>query len=90
MLLENAQAVARGWDTNARVSLYLKSAVDDIGTARLAGALQAMPEVAHTRLITREDALREFQAMSGFGSTILALTLATANLYSSSLKEKVT
>jgi len=74
VLLNNIQAVSEGWDTQtSRVSLYLKTSIDDVSAARLANSLGSQPGVAKIQLITREEALKEYREQSGFGDTLAAL-----------------
>ncbi len=73
VLLENAQSMSRGWDGTAQISLFLRSDVSDEDAARLAKRIGSMTQVSTTRVITREEALAEFQEMSGFGNALQAL-----------------
>ncbi len=73
VLLENAQSMSRGWDGTAQISLFLRADVTDRRAAELAERIASLAEVTTTRLITRQEALAEFQEMSGFGNALQAL-----------------
>ncbi len=73
VLLENAQSMSRGWDGTAQISLFLRGDVSDQEAVDLADRIGSMTEVSKTRVITREQALAEFQEMSGFGNALQAL-----------------
>lgn len=73
VLLENFRAVSRDWEGTAEISLFLRGDVDNDGAARLGRAIQTMPQVASTRLVSRVDALAEFREVSGLGDALAAL-----------------
>ncbi|MDJ0872354.1 MAG: permease-like cell division protein FtsX [Gammaproteobacteria bacterium] len=73
VLLENAQSMSSGWEGTAQISLFLHSKVSDGRAAELAGQMASLPEVSTARVITRAEALAEFQEMSGFGAALEAL-----------------
>ncbi|MDX1433080.1 MAG: permease-like cell division protein FtsX [Gammaproteobacteria bacterium] len=66
VLLDNVRAATDGWERGAGLSLFLRQDVDDAAAARLAREIGALPGVAATRVITREQALAEFRELSGF------------------------
>ena len=73
VLLENAQSMSRGWEGTAQISLFLHSAVSDGRAAELAVQIASLTEVSAARVITKAEALAEFQEMSGFGAALDAL-----------------
>lgn len=73
VLLDNADQLRQGMDTTARVSLYLEDPVDDARAAELAADLGQRSEVQSATLITRAQALEEYQRLSGLGEAIAAL-----------------
>jgi cell division transport system permease protein len=74
VILHNVERLGEGWDMHtARMSLYLKTTVDDAGAARLANTIAATPGVANVQLISREEALDEYRAYSGFADALAAL-----------------
>lgn len=66
VLLDNLQGLSRGWERAAQISLFMKPEVSDAGAAKFAKTLQARPELASVRVITRAQALAEYQQLSGF------------------------
>ena len=73
VILKNLQAVSGGWDDAARISLFLKQEVNDEAAKTLARKIGARRDVGEVDLITREAALAEFKALSGFGDALDAL-----------------
>lgn len=70
VLLKNAQTLSRDWDGTAQISLYLKSTTGEQAGRRLSDQLAARGDVARTQYISREQALEEFKALSGFGDLL--------------------
>lgn len=66
VLLDNAQRLSRSWESAAQVSVFLKPDVSDRQAAELAKTLRARSDIAQVRLITRDQALQEYQQFSGF------------------------
>ncbi len=73
VLVDNAQAVSRGWDGTAQISVFLKQDVDDAAGTKAAGELGHMPEVESVRYISKTEALQEYERMSGFPQALKAL-----------------
>lgn len=73
VLLENAQALTRGWDGNAHLSVFLEQDVSNDRQRELADSWADRDDVSRTTLITREEALAEFRELSGFGEVLDAL-----------------
>lgn len=65
--LKNLQQLGDGWQGDPRVALYLQLSVSDDDAERLSRELLLRDDVAGTELITAEQGMLEFQAMSGFG-----------------------
>jgi len=74
VLLDNVQDATRGWDRGNGISLFLKLEVGDHEAAKIAGRLRAWPQVAGAREITRQQALDEFRALSGFADVMDAFS----------------
>lgn len=74
VLLHNAQQLSSGWDGATQISLFLKHDVPDSRGRALRQRVADMVEVADADFIPREDALAEFQRLSGFGDVLTALT----------------
>lgn len=71
--LQNFQNVSSGWDGAAQISVFLKMDVNDARASALAKKVRGLPEVADVRLLTHEQALEEFQDLSGFGDALKVL-----------------
>ena len=68
--LENARTVSGNWDSAAQVSLFLRAEVSLEAARRVEQSLLAREDIAATRLVTRDEALQEFQQLSGFGDVL--------------------
>lgn len=73
VMLENLKAISGSWDGGASISVFLNTDVTDDSISRLATELENQPAVSHIEMITRDDALIEFQQFSGFGRAIEVL-----------------
>lgn len=73
LLLANISDVSAGWGGKPRLSVYLKDSLNDSRARALSTQLAALPGVASVRYISREDALKEFTTMSGFGDVLSSL-----------------
>jgi len=70
LLVDNVRALSSSWDGSASVSLFLHESVTDEQAETVRERIAQRPDVAETRLISRERALREFRQLSGFGEAI--------------------
>ena len=70
LLLTNAGNLGGEFNGTARINLYL---VENTDGSALVRELRAMPEIEGARLITASDALKEFEAETGFGNVLLSL-----------------
>lgn len=73
VLLENARVLTRDWDGNVHLSVFLRGDVGEARQREIAGDWGAREDVDSTSVITSDEALREFQALSGFGEVLEAL-----------------
>lgn len=73
VLLENLSGLTRGWDGNAHLSVFLESHVSEGQQRDLANAWQKKVAIERTEVVTREQALAEYKALSGFGDVLDAL-----------------
>ncbi|MFZ0254066.1 MAG: permease-like cell division protein FtsX [Gammaproteobacteria bacterium] len=73
VLLDNVQGLSRSWESAAQISVFLKPEVSDAEAAKLAKTLQARSDLAHVRVITREQAFQEYQQLSGFKDALAVL-----------------
>ncbi|BBB24742.1 permease-like cell division protein FtsX [Amphritea japonica] len=65
--LKNLQQLGQGWEGDPRVAMYLKMDVSESEAEVLSRELLLRDDVAATELITAEQGMLEFKAMSGFG-----------------------
>jgi cell division transport system permease protein len=68
--LSNIEAVSRGWDGAAQISLYLHKAVAEPDGRALAQKLEQRADIDSVRFISPAEALAEFQQLSGYGEVI--------------------
>ncbi|MET0066481.1 MAG: permease-like cell division protein FtsX [Candidatus Thiodiazotropha sp.] len=73
VMLHNLQQVSGSWESGASISVFLKQKVSDEQAAELAEKLRRHQRVEQVRLITRSEALEEFQRQSGFADALQAL-----------------
>lgn len=73
LLLANLEGVTADWDTDARLSVYLKVETDPTRYRRLVTAFEQDPQVAAVQLITPEQALQEFRQVSGMEDALALL-----------------
>ncbi len=73
VLLKNMQVVSGGWDGATQISLFASMDVSDERAAELGQELRQMPEIDKLHVLTRNEAMQEFQALSGFGEALEAL-----------------
>lgn len=72
-LLKNVQQLSGGWESTAQISVFLKKTITESQAQRLQSDIQRWPDVISVHYISREQALKEFQALSGFGDALKAL-----------------
>src|SRR5690606_13061736 len=70
VLTRNLASVGHSWQESLQISLFLKDAVSGERGAVLARELATENAVAHALYISREAALDEFRAASGFGEAL--------------------
>lgn len=70
LAIKNVQSLSRNWENALDFSLYLKSDVTKEAAVRLAGIIEQRADVAGVTFISAEDALKEFEAASGFGEAL--------------------
>jgi cell division transport system permease protein len=73
VLLKNVQQVLGGWDGAAQLSLFLQHDTTETESLVLAKQLRARPGIASVAYISSEQAMAEFQRLSGFGEALSAL-----------------
>ena len=68
--LGNIQALGTRWEGSAQISLFLKQNLPDAAQQRLVEELQQWPEIEAIHVISKDEALAEFQALSGFADVL--------------------
>lgn len=72
-LLKNAQQLSGGWESTAQISVFLKKKITASQAQKIKSDIQSWPDVISVHYISREQALKEFQSLSGFGDALKAL-----------------
>ena len=72
-LLKNAQQLSGGWESTAQISVFLNKNIRATQAQNLKSDIQKWPDVISVHYISREEALKEFQSLSGFGDALKAL-----------------
>ncbi|MDX1733173.1 MAG: permease-like cell division protein FtsX [Halioglobus sp.] len=73
MLLDNAERLSAGWNSPAQVSLFLDAALQGDDVDPLLQQVDAIDGVTRTTFVSREQALEEFRALSGFADVVESL-----------------
>jgi cell division transport system permease protein len=74
VLLQNARTATANWNQAFDLSVYLDKKAGNERTQALAKRLRTRADVAAVRVITAEQALKDFRDASGFGKSLDALT----------------
>lgn len=72
-LLKNAQQLSGGWESTAQISVFLKKKVTAAQAQKIKSDIESWHDVISVHYISRKQALKEFQALSGFGDALKAL-----------------
>ena len=73
ILLVNVQQLTGNLETSNQISVFLKLEVSDQQGRELANKLSGNADIQKIKLITKQQALEEFQTYSGFGDALKAL-----------------
>lgn len=74
MVLKNMRTVSEGWaDSQAKISVFLKTSVSDNDAQRLSSQLTKREDVEKVEYISRDQALEEFKSWSGFSNVLSGL-----------------
>lgn len=73
-LLKNAQQLSGGWESTAQISVFLKKNIQESQAKKLKRDIESWDNVIAVTYISRSQALKEFQQLSGFGNALQALT----------------
>ena len=66
VLLDNAQRAVGGFDRSARLTVFLRHDLGGSRAAAVAADVRQWDVVKHVRVVTRAEALSEYQQMTGF------------------------
>ena len=66
VILDNAHRAMGGLDRSAQLTAFLRHDLSEAQTASVASALRQWDAVKHVRVVTRVEALAEYQQMTGF------------------------
>ena len=66
VILENAHRALGGLDRNAQLTAFLQQDIGETRAVAIASDLRKWDAVKHARVVTRTEALAEYQAMTGF------------------------
>lgn len=70
LLLSSLQGVSAGWESAARITVYLQESATDSDASALRQQVQGRADVAEVALIHRDDALADFRASSGLADAL--------------------
>ena len=73
LLLDNVERLGGSWQRAAQISLFMQLDVDGTQGQVLREQVLAMPDVSEASWISREQALEEFQQLSGLGEALREL-----------------
>jgi cell division transport system permease protein len=71
--LDNVSHLSTSWDSPAQISLFLREGLSPGEARELRAALAQREDVAETHFVSREEALEEFSALSGFADVLASL-----------------
>lgn len=70
VFLQNIQQLSSGWDNAVQISVYLKADVSPARGQALARQFEQQADIERVEYISSEQALIEFQQLSGFGEAL--------------------
>lgn len=73
LLLDNVERLGGSWQRAAQISLFMQLDVDAQQGSALREEILSMPDVSEASWISREQALEEFQQLSGLGEALREL-----------------
>lgn len=73
ILVVNLQQLTDNLEASNQISLFLKDEVTEIKATKLLNNIKQNPDIQNAKLISKEQALAEFQSYSGFGESIKSL-----------------
>ncbi|WP_432741976.1 permease-like cell division protein FtsX [Methylobacter sp. G7] len=73
ILVANLQQLAGNLEASNQISLFIKDEISEVRANKFADSIRKNPDIQAVKLITKEQALAEFQLYSGFGDAVKAL-----------------
>lgn len=73
IILKNVNSLAGSWQQAAQISLFLHLDINDDQAKELQDSLNQNTAIESTKLITQEQAVKEFQEQTGLGEALQAL-----------------
>ena len=73
IMVKNTEKITAGWDQASEISLFLKSNIDAASSQQLVARLNTWQEIDKVVYIPADEALKEFQLLSGLGDAIAYL-----------------
>jgi cell division transport system permease protein len=73
LLVENVQQLTTDLEASNQISLFLRDDVSLASATKLANGIKLDPSVQTVKVITKEQALKDFEEFSGFGDAVRAL-----------------
>ncbi|MGS0681487.1 permease-like cell division protein FtsX [Shewanella sp. 125m-7] len=70
VLVKNAETITESWNSAAEISLFIDEGRSEKVIQSLITRLKVYPEVSNVSYINRDQALEEFQRLSGFGEAL--------------------
>jgi len=70
VLVKNAENITQSWNSAAEISLFINEGRSEQSIQSLITRIKSFREVASVDYISREQALEEFQRLSGFGEAL--------------------
>ena len=73
VVLGNLQKLGHSWDTNPKISVFINLRAKQRAVESLIADVESMAEVKGVEYLSQDEALRDFQAFSGFGEALESL-----------------
>jgi len=70
VLVKNAETITQSWNSAAEISLFVDEGRSERTIQSLIARIKVYPEVSDVNYINRDQALEEFQRLSGFGEAL--------------------
>ena len=73
IMVKNTEKISAGWEQASEISLFLKTETSAASAQQLLTRLSTWPEIDNLTYMPADDALKEFQHLSGLGDAIAYL-----------------